>query len=64
MLVTTWSIDVGFILKPGASGTVSSVVQNPPTMSRASSTITRLPALARKVAQTRPLCPPPTTATS
>ncbi len=64
MLVTTWSIDVGFILNPGASGTVSSVVQNPPTMSRASRTTTRLPARARNVAQTSPLWPPPTTATS
>ncbi len=45
--MTTQSIEVAFILKPGASGTVSSVVQNPPTRSRDSSTTTRLPARAR-----------------
>src|SRR6201997_1220301 len=53
----------GLTLKPGALG-ISIVQTRPPTVSRASSTKTRLPALARNAAQVRPLWPPPTTTTS
>src|SRR6202034_4780874 len=53
----------GLTLKPGALG-ISIVQTSPPTVSRASSTKTRLPALARNAAQVRPLWPPPTTTTS
>src|ERR1700746_795422 len=53
----------GLTLKPGAFG-ISIVQTRPPTVSRASSTKTRLPALARNAAQVRPLWPPPTTTTA
>src|ERR1700746_1561990 len=53
----------GLTLKPGALG-ISIVQTRPPMVSRASSTKTRLPALARNAAQVRPLWPPPTTTTS
>lgn len=53
----------GLTLKPGALG-ISIVQTRPPTVLRASSTKTRLPALARNAAQVRPLWPPPTTTTS
>jgi hypothetical protein len=48
-------------LKPGW---ISSVVVAPPTWRRRSTTRTFLPAFARYAAQTRPLCPAPTTMAS
>ena len=47
VMTDAWWTAQGFILKPGASATVSSVVHIPPSTSRRSRTTTRRPAFAR-----------------